>query len=149
MPFTANATQTIVTAQTPAAVGSDGTVSMAATSGPYQTATIGEHDDEHIATTAYVKGAYNDAIRAVNKLDSDKQNQLINMQNNHDISTKVFHADLGGLPRSMQTMNSDEYAAMYADISRYLSNDESNTALDDTLMSAGTILQLMHTKTMT
>ncbi len=77
LPFTANATQTIVTAQTPAAVGSDGTVSMAATSGPYQTATIGEHDDEHIATTAYVKGAYNDAIAAVNKVNDSKQEKLV------------------------------------------------------------------------
>ncbi len=93
LPFTANATQTIVTAQTPAAVGSDGTVSMAATSGPYQTATIGEHDDEHIATTAYVKGAYNDSIRAVNKLDSDKQDALYNSSTNAPISATVMGAD--------------------------------------------------------
>lgn len=69
LPFTANAAQTIVTTQTPAAVGANGTVAQAATSGPYQTATIGEHDDEHIATTAYVKGAYNDAIAAVNRVN--------------------------------------------------------------------------------
>ena len=70
LPFVANAEQTTVTSQTPAAVGANGTVNVAATGGPYQIATIGEHDDEHIATTAYVKGAYNDSIRAVNKLDS-------------------------------------------------------------------------------
>ena len=70
LPFAANATQTIVETNTPAAVGANGTVNRAATSGPYQTATIGEHDDEHIATTAYVKGAYNDAIAAVNKVDA-------------------------------------------------------------------------------
>ena len=40
---------------------------------PYETATISEHDDEHIATTAYVKGAYNDAIAAINRLDDTKQ----------------------------------------------------------------------------
>ena len=71
LPFTANATQTIVETNTPAAVGANGTVKKAAATGPYQTATIGEHDDEHIATTAYVKGAYNDSIRAVNKTAQD------------------------------------------------------------------------------
>ncbi len=66
LPFVANAAQTIVTTNTPALVGSDGTINRAATGGPYQTAVIGEHDDEHIATTAYVKGAYNDTIAAMN-----------------------------------------------------------------------------------
>ena len=73
LPFTAHATQTIVETNTPAAVGANGTVKKAVDSGPYQTATIGEHDDEHIATTAYVKGAYNDAIAAINRLDDTKQ----------------------------------------------------------------------------
>ena len=76
LPFTVNAAQTIVETNTPAAVGANGTVKKATDSGPYQTATIGEHDDEHIATTAYVKGAYNDAIAAVNKVNSDKQDDL-------------------------------------------------------------------------
>ena len=73
--------------------GANGTVKKAAASGPYQTATIGEHDDEHIATTAYVKGAYNDSIRAVNKLDSDKQDTLYNSSTNAPISATVMGAD--------------------------------------------------------
>ncbi len=81
LPFAANATQTIVQTQTPAAVGSDGTVKKAATSGPYTTIEPTVDDQTHIATTAYVKGAYNDAIAAVNKVDSDKQNQLYGYQN--------------------------------------------------------------------
>ena len=76
LPFASNATQTVVETNTPAAVGANGTVKKAAATGPYQTASIGEHDDEHIATTAYVKGAYNDAIAAVNKVDDSKQDQL-------------------------------------------------------------------------
>ena len=71
LPFGANAEQTTVTSQTPAQVGANGTVNVVATGGPYQIADIGEHDDEHIATTAYVKGAYNDTIRAVNKLGAN------------------------------------------------------------------------------
>lgn len=35
----------------------------------YDVATIGEYDDQHIATTAYVKGAYNDTIAAINTLN--------------------------------------------------------------------------------
>ena len=71
LPFNANATG-------PAYYSGNSPV-MASTTGPYQTATIGEHDDEHIATTAYVKGAYNDTIAAVNRLrgdTSEKQDQL-------------------------------------------------------------------------
>ena len=43
---------------------------------PYQTVTPGAHEDEHIASTAYVIGAYNDAIAAVNRVNDDKQNKL-------------------------------------------------------------------------
>ena len=91
LPFMANATQTIVQTQTPAPVGANGTVTKAASSGPYQTATIGEHDDEHIATTAYVKGAYNDAIAAVNKVDSEKQVKLASMSDGGAIDTYVWN----------------------------------------------------------
>ena len=118
LPFTANATQTIVETNTPAAVGANGTVKKAAATGPYQTATIGEHDDEHIATTAYVKGAYNDAIAAVNKVSDDlaitqaslseldtilgdrateleygKQDQLVNFDTGSDMGTNVVGAN--------------------------------------------------------
>ena len=89
LPFTANATQTIVETNTPAAVDANGTVKKAAATGPYQTATIGEHDDEHIATTAYVKGAYNDAIAAVNKVDDDKQVKLYGETTGDPISSEV------------------------------------------------------------
>ncbi len=85
LPFTANATQTIVQTQTPAAVTANGTVKKAGTRGPYQTVTIGEHDDEHIATTAYVKGAYNDAIAGINA----KQPQLHNSDYGVDITGAV------------------------------------------------------------
>ncbi len=45
---------------------------------PYGRINIDTDDQEHIATTAYVKGAYNSAIAAVNKLDAYKQNALGN-----------------------------------------------------------------------
>ena len=49
---------------------------VATASAPYQTVTPEAHADEHIASTKYVIGAYNDAIAAVNKVDSEKQAKL-------------------------------------------------------------------------
>ena len=143
LPFAANAAQTIVTTNTPAAVGANETVNRAATSGPYQTATIGEHDDEHIATTAYVKGAYNDTIAAVNKVDSDKQVKLINEQNNHDISSNVISGyNLSGVGVWLPFASQNEFNAGKADLSQSVN-------LDDSLMTAGTVLDLTYISTHT
>ena len=64
LPFAANATDPIG----PAAVPSNGTAVVATANPPYQTVTVGANDNSHIASTAYVKGAYNDAIAAVNRV---------------------------------------------------------------------------------
>jgi hypothetical protein len=69
LPFAANADYTYVDSDTPANVPANGTVTMADSNGPYQTATIGDADAEHIASTAYVKGAYNETIAAINRLN--------------------------------------------------------------------------------
>ena len=52
----------------PAAVPSNGTAVVATANPPYQTLTPTNDDKSHIASTAYVKGAYNDSIAAVNKV---------------------------------------------------------------------------------
>jgi len=64
LPFAANATDLIG----PAPVPPYGTPVVATVNPPYQTVTVGANDNSHIASTAYVKGAYNDAIAAVNKV---------------------------------------------------------------------------------
>ena len=69
LPFAANAEYVYTLSNTPAQAASDGSVVKLATYGPYQIATIGNNDGEHIASTAYVKGAYNDAMAAINRLD--------------------------------------------------------------------------------
>ncbi len=46
---------------------------------PYGRIDIDTADQEHIATTAYVKGAYNSAIAAVNKVGGYKQDRLYNI----------------------------------------------------------------------
>ena len=68
LPFTARGDYTYNRVNTPAKVAVNGTVTEAKNSGPYQIATIENDDDEHIASTAYVKGAYNDTIAAVNRV---------------------------------------------------------------------------------
>ena len=73
LPFGANATDPVG----PSAVPSNGTPVVATASAPYQTVTPVAHADEHIASTKYVIGAYNDAIAAVNKVNSDKQNKIM------------------------------------------------------------------------
>ncbi len=68
---------------------------------PYGRIDIDTADQEHIATTAYVKGAYNSAIAAVNKVDTsltagldEKQDKLINYDSN-DVVDDVFSAETG------------------------------------------------------
>ncbi len=144
LPFAANATQTIVTTQTPAAVGENGTVKKAAATGPYVTNEPTAADQTHIATTAYVKGAYNDAIAAVNKVDSDKQAKLINATNNHDIQTKVMSgSSFAGYGYSISGVGNQEHNSVKASMASQMGIQN----LDDALISAGTTLDLIHTST--
>ena len=149
LPFAANATQTIVETNTPAAVGANGTVKKAAATGPYQTATIGEHDDEHIATTAYVKGAYNDAIAAVNKVDDstksaldNKQAKLVNETSNHIIS-----ADVTGVSSEIIHVISQMQPRTRGDIEELLPaiSEDLGINYDDTLISTAAAIDLMAT----
>ena len=73
----------------PAPVPQNGTVTQASYDGPYTTATITNDDAEHIATTAYVKGAYNDTIAGLNT----KQDRLSNSLTDDIISGAVVGSD--------------------------------------------------------
>ena len=68
LPFNAMAGYNMYYYDVPAQVEENGIVVMTNDLGPYQTVTIGADDDEHIASTAYVKGAYNDTIAAINTI---------------------------------------------------------------------------------
>ena len=81
-----------VTPVGPSAVPANGTAVVATASAPYVTITPTAADESHIATTAYVKGAYNDAIAAVNKLNSDKQAKII-----HNETGNVMRAEALGV----------------------------------------------------
>ena len=141
----------------PAAVPSNGTAVVATANPPYQTLTPTNDDKQHIASTAYVKGAYNDSIAAVNKvadmvedltdyvtgdfndLVADKQNKLTSMTGN-EISTDVLSgADYHDLGQNLANLQDDEeFEAFYDDIANYIGED-----LDDVLISAGTTMYLI------
>ena len=147
LPFTANATQTVVETNTPAAVGENGTVKKAATVGPYVTNEPTAADQTHIATTAYVKGAYNDAIAAVNKVDADKQVKLKNAANNNPILPKVMSGNYyDAFANVVLLSNQDQntYDTSTEDVAYNLTGVHNNaTALNDSLISAGTVIHWM------
>ncbi len=65
-----------------------GTAVVATASAPYATATVENGDPTQVVSASYVKGAYNDAIAAVNKVNADKQGKLFAMNDKtgeHDI----------------------------------------------------------------
>ena len=94
LPFGANADYTYHQINRPARVESNGDVTINV-GGPYVTASIENDDSEHIASTAYVKGAYNSAIAAVNKMNDDKQVKLnVEGDTNSVISPEVLGTSL-------------------------------------------------------
>lgn len=67
---------------------SDPEVIMATNDPYYEGAEIRTADETHIATTAYVKGAYNDVIAGLNRVSKEteyKQTQLVNAETGDDI----------------------------------------------------------------
>ena len=67
LPFSANAGYRYNDVTAPVRVPNNGTVQRTIYyTEPYATVAIEEDDDEHIASTAYVKGAYNDTIAGLN-----------------------------------------------------------------------------------
>ena len=94
LPITANAEYTYDTIFTPKMVA-NGMVTIANSAGPYQIATIEDNDDEHIASTAYVKGAYNDTIAAVNKIADVLKRTAFNGYDSesNEIETDLISAD--------------------------------------------------------
>ena len=72
-------------------VDGNGTVYIAGDGGPYQTMNISNEDKNHIASTAYVKGAYNDAVAMINYL-GDNTHYALRIVNTYDpIYPEVFN----------------------------------------------------------
>ena len=88
LPSIANADYTYDYVDTPATVEANGVVARAE-DGPHQTLTIYNDDKSHIASTAYVKGAYNDTIAAINS----KQTELYNPATDEVIVSEVLNSE--------------------------------------------------------
>ncbi len=73
----------------PSAANNDHPAPTTQAAAPFGRIDIDTADQEHIATTAYVKGAYNSAIAAVNKVNSEKQGQLLTMDDSEIIQRFV------------------------------------------------------------
>lgn len=106
MPFVAHATDPVG----PSAVPSGGTAVVATASAPYATATAETGDTTNVVSASYVKGAYNDAIAAVNKVNADKQGKLTINRGHENISSDVVEEDdiaewvfEGVVPSNMRT----------------------------------------------
>ncbi len=65
-------------------------VAVASDDGYYMGADIDDADSSHIATTAYVKGAYNDSVAMVNRLHKDKQTRLYYDDGVHNVEMGNF-----------------------------------------------------------
>ncbi len=142
LPFAANATDPVV-AVGPAHASSNAVVATA--NAPYVTVTPSTADESHIATTAYVKGAYNDAIAAVNNVANDvssKQGKLMNMESTpQPISNNVVSSSqLQGWGQALPNYGND--AAMWADALDDVSNTL-GTDIDNTLPTTGMVVTLI------
>ena len=71
-------TPAIVQFISPTTASVQGSASVSANAPKYDLNTITATDQEHIASAAYVKGAHNSAISAINYLEGSKQAQLVN-----------------------------------------------------------------------
>ena len=153
LPMMAHATDPVV-AVGPAHASSNAVVATA--NAPYVTVTPSQADESHIATTAYVKGAYNDTIAAVNNVANTvdgKQGKLMNMESTpQPISNNVLSSnaltlgsteDVGFWIGNSTLANElhvteDEYASMVYDIEHEIGVD-----LDNTLPTTETVYKLI------
>ena len=78
----------------PSAVGQGETPVVATANAPYATAGAETGDTTNVVTASYVKGAYNDAIAAVNKVNASKQTKLISEGTGSEILSGVLSGDM-------------------------------------------------------
>ena len=142
LPFGAHATDPVG----PAAVPANGTAVVATANAPYVTQTPTAADATHIASTAYVKGAYNDAIAAVNKVANTvdgKQAQLVTEVNNDPVYNKVLGSGLWVNGINLIRVTGGDYRQMRRDTARDLSDGEIDNP-DETLISTGAVMDIVH-----
>ena len=102
MPFTANASNLIG----PDPDNSEHPV-IADAESPYQTAEITTADQAQVVSASYVKGAYNDTIAAINRVNNDKQTKIFNA-NGEPMEEEVFPSEI--LLENIDDLSTDSFA---------------------------------------
>ena len=157
LPLNVMAAWTYVDTNTPARVANDGTVKRATYDPPYATVEPTVADETHIATTAYVKGAYNDAIAAVNTLsDVVDRNRFeifytlqdkLEVENGMGINGGYIERDVIGLEEFAETLGVDPNSEEYDGFGEgYISPLLENTDYGDRLMGTPAIMMLVYKK---
>ena len=80
----------------------------------YDLNTITATDQEHIASAAYVKGAHNSALSAINYLEGSKQDQLVNDAASPASVSKTVKTTLGTTSTASNTALASELAVATA-----------------------------------
>ncbi len=88
----------------PSAVGQGQTAVIATASAPYATATAENGDTTNVVSASYVKGAYNDAIAAVNKVGKDLSDGLDSLE---DSWATIFEQQSMGIIKKFDNMNNN------------------------------------------
>lgn len=150
LPFTANAAwadYTFVEQNTPAQVANNGTAALAAHDGPFQTVDTQPADESHIATTAYVKGAYNDTIAAVNtvwRLEDMYYDELWSRMDN------IVDEDISSVNDRIDSVN-DEISGLYDNLAEAIDHKQgklhgvtSNTDIDTDVIDGDSFTSAMY-----
>jgi len=123
----------------PSAVAQGATPVVATANAPYAIATPETGDTTNVVSASYVKGAYNDAIAAVNKVNADKQAKLLNGSNNHTISSNVVAgSDVRGIVSGVLAYGDEN--GIYGSAKTDIAQDMGVQNLDDALISANVVL---------
>lgn len=122
----------------PSAANNDHPAPTTQAGAPYGRANIDTTDESHIATTAYVKGAYNSAIAAVNNVANDvsgKQGQLVNFESGNNLSTNVVAVGVMGDAAGFAVTGTTQ------DKNDFLTNQQLN--LENSLVTAAGVFEGM------
>ena len=108
-----------------------GTPVVATANAPFATAGAEIGDTTNVVSASFVKGAYNDAIAAVNKVNASKQNKLVSDEGG-DLSSRVFSpASTVGMFTDVLGMNA---------VGAVQDKNAMLESLDNTLMSTAGVL---------
>ena len=109
-----NETPAITQFVSPTTATTQASATVSANAPKYDLKTIVATDQEHIASTAYVKGAHNSALSAINYLSDTKQTQLVNDAASPENVSNTVKTILGTTSTATNTALASELAVATA-----------------------------------